>query len=541
MSRFSLGRHLTSRRTPLFTFELVAAVYFGVLAALSPLTGVFRRWPGVGVAAAILAGAIVALSRVLGVDARLWLGHLYLIAGYWLPALLVTRPPHRFEAWLRRTEPFRSFGSFGSFWELAYLCCYPVVPAAFLTVYLNGSNADVDRFWTSVLAAGYVCYISLPWLVSRPPRIVEASTAAASRVRHMNLQVLNRFSHGWNTFPSGHVAVAIAGALAAASVEPVAGIVFLVIAVGIAIGSVAGRYHYTVDAVAGTVVGVTIPAMLARLMSCIALIVLTSAVLHAQANGDATRGQALFKERCAVCHGDTLDGLVGPPLKGDEFAKTWSSQPALVDKIQKTMPQDDPASLTPAQAGDLAAFIVRAGGAAPATSAPAALLASHDTPTVPPAANLAQLMRGIFFPSSNLIFEVQGHDPGEKKDGKPYEPSANDNFSWAQWGAGIYSPWEIVDYAALSIADAAPLLLVPGRRCENGRPVPVDRDDWKNFTQQLIQVGKAAYKASQSRSQEAVSDISNDLADACLQCHQRYRDKPGGTTADPSNKAARCQ
>ena len=82
-------------------------------------------------------------------------------------------------------------------------------------------------------------------------------------------------------------------------------------------------------------------------------------------------------------------------------------------------------------------------------------------------------------------------------------------------------------------------MLVP-RRCENGRAVPVEKDDWNRFVRELIDVGKAAYKAAQSRSQEAVSDISNDLADACLHCHEVYRDKPGGTTADPSNKAARC-
>jgi mono/diheme cytochrome c family protein len=507
----------------------------------------------VGAAAAIFAGAIVALSRVLGVDARLWLGHLYLIAGYWLPALLVTRPPHRFEAWLRRNESFGSFGSFGAFgsfrwftWfremcELAYLCCYPVVPATFLTVYLNGSIADVDRFWTSVLAAGFVCYISLPWLVSRPPRLLEGVVVNAARVRRLNLHVLDRLSHGWNTFPSGHVAVAFAAALSLMPSAPRVGMGFLGLAAGILIGSVTGRYHYTIDALTGAIVGVTIPLMLTRLTSIVALGGLLSVAVHAQSGGDASRGQEIFKQRCAACHGDALQGLVGPPLTGEAFARLWGNASELQQKIQKTMPQDDPGSLTPARAGDLASFIVRAGGAAPATSAPGALVASHDTPTFPPAANLAQLMRGILFPSSNIIFNVQGHDPGEKKDDKPYEPSANDNFSWAQWGAGIYSPWEIVDYAALSIADSAPLLLVPGRRCENGRSVPVDRDDWKKFTQQLIEVGKAAYKASQSRSQEAVSDVSNDLADACLQCHERYRDKPGGTTADPSNKAARCQ
>ncbi|HEY3092646.1 MAG TPA: cytochrome c [Vicinamibacterales bacterium] len=277
----------------------------------------------------------------------------------------------------------------------------------------------------------------------------------------------------------------------------------------------------------------------------------------------ATRGQAIYKDKCAPCHGEMLEGLLGPPLAGDEFLKAWANQPLseLANKIEKTMPQSDPGSLMRPDVIDLVAHILQVGkfpagqaalpagddalkqiALAPTGAAPAAALspvASHATAVPPPSANLAQLMRGIFFPSSNIIFNVQGHDPGEKKDDKPYEPSSTGNFSWADWGAGIYSPWEVVDFAALAIADAAPLLLVP-RRCENGRSAPVEREDWNKFALELIEAGKAAYKASQSRSQEAVSDVSNQLADACLHCHEVYRDKPGGTTADPSNKAARC-
>ncbi|HEY3158490.1 MAG TPA: cytochrome c [Vicinamibacterales bacterium] len=318
--------------------------------------------------------------------------------------------------------------------------------------------------------------------------------------------------------------------------------------------------------------------MLQRLFASVALILLaliaSSAGLQAgqartategvYSGAQATRGQAAFKDKCAPCHGEMLEGVVGPPLTGDEFLKAWGNQPLseLVDKIQKTMPQNEPGTLTRPQTLDLVAHILQVGKfppgpselpagdaalklvvLAPNTAAPAAAalspVASHATAVPPPSANLAQLMRGIFFPSSNIIFNVQGHDPGEKKDGKPYEPSATDNFSWADWGAGIYSPWEVVDFAALAIADAAPLLLVP-RRCENGRSAPVERDDWNKFALELIDAGKAAYKASQSRSQEAVSDVSNQLADACLHCHEVYRDKPGGTVADPSNKAARC-
>jgi len=108
------------------------------------------------------------------------------------------------------------------------------------------------------------------------------------------------------------------------------------------------------------------------------------------------------------------------------------------------------------------------------------------------------------------------------------------------WGAGIYSGWELVDYAAIAIAESAPLLLSPDRRCENGKPVPVDRPDWIQFTAELAEAGRAAYRASQSRNREAVSEVTNQIADACLRCHQVFRDKPGGTTADPSNKVARC-
>jgi cytochrome c556 len=70
--------------------------------------------------------------------------------------------------------------------------------------------------------------------------------------------------------------------------------------------------------------------------------------------------------------------------------------------------------------------------------------------------------------------------------------------------------------------------------------VPVDRPDWIKFTQELAEAGRAAYKASQTRSQEAVSDASNQLADACLHCHQVYRDRRGRDAADLANTSARC-
>jgi hypothetical protein len=244
----------------LVTFEQLAAAYFLLIALLGPFSGApARRAAVVSLTAFGGAAAIFALMHLLTMDQRAWIGHLYLAAGYWLPALLVTRSPGAFEAWLRSTEPeaARTPRVRGHLAELAYLCCYPLVPAAFITVYTTGSIADVDRFWTAVLGAGFLCYISLPWLVSRPPRIIEDAIVDVSPVRHINLHVLDRFSHGWNTFPSGHVAIAVAAALSIVSVAPDAGVAFLIVAAGIVVGSVSGRYHYTIDALAGIIVGLS--------------------------------------------------------------------------------------------------------------------------------------------------------------------------------------------------------------------------------------------------------------------------------------------
>jgi mono/diheme cytochrome c family protein len=278
----------------------------------------------------------------------------------------------------------------------------------------------------------------------------------------------------------------------------------------------------------------------------------------------AARGQAIYQKQCASCHGGKLEGAQGPPLVADVFLGRWHTEPLadLVSKIRNTMPADAAGTLSPQQSVDLVAFILRAGGF-PAghtdLAADGATLASVTFPTglvaaaapssaqgrvYPPLGNMAQLMRGIFFPNSNLIFTVQTRDPGAPA---PPPSAANQNagFSFVDWGAGIYGGWQLVDNAAVALADASPLLLTPGIRCENGRLAPVTDPDWIRFTERMIAVARQTYRASQTRSQEAVAEATGDLSDACAACHQVYRETRGrGGRApdpiDPSNKAARC-
>src|SRR2546425_679663 len=60
--------------------------------------------------------------------------------------------------------------------------------------------------------------------------------------------------------------------------------------------------------------------------------------------GQAPRGQEIYKAQCVECHGNAMEGTAGPPLVGDAFLANWSARPLtnLVDKIQKTMPFSSP-------------------------------------------------------------------------------------------------------------------------------------------------------------------------------------------------------
>ena len=59
------------------------------------------------------------------------------------------------------------------------------------------------------------------------------------------------------------------------------------------------------------------------------------------------------------------------------------------------------------------------------------------------------------------------------------------------------------------------------------------RADWVKFVQGLRDAGMSAYKAAQSKNQDAIVEATGNLADACSACHEVYREKPGGTRCVP--------
>lgn len=148
-------------------------------------------------------------------------------------------------------------------------------------------------------------------------------------------------------------------------------------------------------------------------------------------------------------------------------------------------------------------------------------------PTTPPVeyqayGNLAQVMRGIPFPASNIIFDTQTTDPAAAAE--PTD-SGQGQTATAQF-SGVYGGWQAVENAALAMQETANLIMIPGRLCENGKPVPNDQEDFRMWTQNLANAGAEALKAAQSQNLDAMIDVSGTVSDACAMCHEKYRDVP---------------
>src|SRR5438128_2727226 len=134
-------------------------------------------------------------------------------------------------------------------------------------------------------------------------------------------------------------------------------------------------------------------------------------------------------------------------------------------------------------------------------------------------ANLGQLMKGILYPNSNVIFAAQTQNPAQVK-------PASDPATATDPLASTYGKWEAVENSALALSEAAGLLMVPGRRCANGRPVPLQNPDWPKLNLRGRYVQKLRFliheSAALSRSNNAPGLMNRGL----VQIRRRLRAAP---------------
>ena len=247
---------------------IVAGVY-GLALAISALAQpIHRRAIALVACIAYALIAVGAGTLVSWLWVQLLVPGALLLGGYWLSGFFFRDPQPWLERFLRESDAavFRTLGLSNALaraprWtldllEASYAADYVVVGVGAIVAAIAGLEA-VSRYWTLVLVSELACYVALPWLRSRPPRILEGPgiiEQRAPRLRRLNLAILNRASVHANTLPSGHVAGAVAAALAIWPLNATAGAILLVVAVLIAIAAAVCRYHYVIDCVTGAVI-----------------------------------------------------------------------------------------------------------------------------------------------------------------------------------------------------------------------------------------------------------------------------------------------
>ena len=116
--------------------------------------------------------------------------------------------------------------------------------------------------------------------------------------------------------------------------------------------------------------------------------------------------------------------------------------------------------------------------------------AQQQQPAFKPVADVKQLMHAIVIPMSNVVFRVEVEAPKDDKE------------------------WETVQNAALALAEAGNLLMIPGRAKDNA--------EWMKKAESLVDVGVKAKKAADEKDADAVVKIGYEIFDVCAGCHDQY-------------------
>jgi mono/diheme cytochrome c family protein len=77
----------------------------------------------------------------------------------------------------------------------------------------------------------------------------------------------------------------------------------------------------------------------------------------------AKRGEVVYAETCANCHGERMEGIdMSPALTGSTFSSNWNTLTVgdLFDRIRTTMPMDRPGTITPQENADVIAYMLKA-------------------------------------------------------------------------------------------------------------------------------------------------------------------------------------
>lgn len=117
--------------------------------------------------------------------------------------------------------------------------------------------------------------------------------------------------------------------------------------------------------------------------------------------------------------------------------------------------------------------------------------AMAQAPAFQPVGNISELMISMIYPTSDALFYIERTPPKTDLE------------------------WNTIRDHALTLAESGNLLMMDGRA--------KDQKDWIKDSKMLIDVGRAAYKAAQTKNMDAIVALNDQLYASCVTCHTQYR------------------
>ena len=108
---------------------------------------------------------------------------------------------------------------------------------------------------------------------------------------------------------------------------------------------------------------------------------------------------------------------------------------------------------------------------------------------------MSELMVNIIYPTSDAIFYIASRTPTDDRS------------------------WTALQTSALTLAESANLLMMPGRARDGAR--------WMADARLLLDAGTAAFGAAKRRDVAALEALNEPLLNACVTCHRDYRPNYG--------------
>jgi membrane-associated phospholipid phosphatase len=149
-----------------------------------------------------------------------------------------------------------------------YFSYYIVVPLPIVVFLATGRHEAIDRYLTGLIATFLVCYLAyLLWPVAGPyyEFARPAGEFVANGPARLVYAALAKGSSYGAAFPSSHVAATVAATIGAWLAMPRLGKLLSIPTALLAVGVVYCQMHYVIDSLAGIVVGVAIPVLIATI------------------------------------------------------------------------------------------------------------------------------------------------------------------------------------------------------------------------------------------------------------------------------------